>query len=93
MDITHAAYPLPAVRQRFNQVVNEILSALAHAEEAGLRKEQAEVMLELPHDLYDRLKVMASEIRVNGRRISVTKYIEGVLTKHVLASGMKMPRR
>lgn len=77
----------PSQRKRLNQVVYEIMSALAHASAAGLGKEKAEVMLELEHELYAFLKGLASDRRDNGERVGVTKFMISVLHGHAIKNG------
>lgn len=90
-DIVHSSYPQPAMRKRFEQVVFEILSAHSIADDIGLGKAKAEVILELSHGLYACLKTLAADHRVNGRKVGVAKYMEAVLTQHVRKHGMDIP--
>lgn len=87
-DIATQTYGIPEARKRFGQVVREMIEAHGHAELAGLGKENAEVMLELDHELYAYLKGLAADYRdPKGHKIGVAKYIEGVLRKHALVKG------
>lgn len=88
--IAMSTYPHPQVRSRFMKVVQEMAAAHVHAEEHGLGKANAEVMLELPHDVYNGLKALANEHRVGGRRVGVTPYIAAVLRGHVLKNGIRL---
>lgn len=88
IDIATSTYSQPQTRKLFLQVVNEIVIAHLHAQEAGVGKPKAEVMLELDHKLYHHLKTLAQDHRANGRKVGVAKYIEAVLTKHVRQNGL-----
>lgn len=76
------------MRQRFYQVVSEMVTAHALADVTGAGKPNAEVVLELPHDVYNGLKSLASEHRVNGQRVGVAKYINAILRSHVIKHGI-----
>lgn len=86
--IATSSYPNPKMRQRFYQVVSEMVTAHALADVTGAGKPNAEVVLELPHDVYNGLKSLASEHRVNGQRVGVAKYINAILRSHVIKHGI-----
>lgn len=86
-DIAQTSFGTPAARNRFSQVVLEIMAAHALADDLGLGKAKAEVVLELDHPLYNFLKTLANDHRDNGRKVGVARYIEAVLQKHAIKHG------
>lgn len=86
-DLSSAAFTSPAQRMRFKKSVREILVANAQAKTSGQRKEKAQVELQLSHDVYDRFKLLLSDHKVNGRRISNSRYIEQLLIEHLKKKG------
>jgi hypothetical protein len=87
-DTCNSLYPLPAQRKRFMQVVKEILEAEALAKETGKKRDKARVELELPHEMYAKLKVLAQDYRVKGRKAGVTKLIEGIINQFLRQKGL-----
>ena len=87
-DLAMSAYPTPASRERFLSLVKTIMSSSATAEDFDLGKEKAVVFVNLEHSAHIRLKTLANERKINGRKVGVSKYIEELINKHLHDKGM-----
>lgn len=86
-DTSNTLYPTPAARQRFQQVVKEIVEAVVLARGTGKGKSKTMVELHLTPDVHKRLKTLVAEVRVNGKRTGVAKYVESLVMQHLRQKG------
>jgi hypothetical protein len=86
-DICMTLFPAPAPRQRFQQVVKEILSAVIVAKSAGKRKSKTRIELDLDPEVHDRLRILVGEIRSNGKKVSLAKYVESLVIQNLRQKG------
>lgn len=87
VDTSNTLYPTPAMRQRFQQVVKEIVEAVVLARGTGKGKDKTMVELYLTPEVNKRLKTLVSEVRVNGKRVGVAKYVESLVLQHLKQKG------
>jgi len=87
-DIASQAYPTPASRSRFFELVKTIMSSVAEAEDLDLGREKAIIILSLDHSTHSKLKTLAGERKENGRKVGVSRYIEAVLLQHIQKKGL-----
>lgn len=86
-DTSMTLYPTPASRQRFQRVVKEILEAETLAKGTGKGKSHTMVELHLTPEVHTRLKTLVADIRVNGKRTGVAKYVESLVIQHLRQKG------
>ena len=87
-DLAMSAYPTPASRERFLELVKTIISSSVIAEDYDLGKEKAVILVSLGHNVYSRLKILANEKKINGRKVGVSRYIEALIKNHLNDKGV-----
>lgn len=87
-DLAEQSYDVPVIRQRFMSLVKDAVDAASIAQAFGLKKAKALCSLELDHDVYHKLKILAYERKEKGRRVGITRYIEVILIDHLRKKGL-----
>lgn len=87
-DTADQMFPNIIQRTRFKEVVREIVATETLARDLGIKTEEAEIKLSLPHDVYAKLKVLAHDKKENGRTVGVGRYIEAILLQHLRSKGL-----
>ena len=83
LDLASTAYPFPAPRQRFLEVVDvEVQSSLA-AREAGTGSASVVVEVPIPRADYAKLKLLVADYNVRGKKISISDYVARLVLSHV----------
>lgn len=86
-DLAMSAYPLPAVRQRFLEIVNTEVSSSKDAEETGKGKSAITIEVPIPKQDYARLKMKVSDSRSGGKKLSISDYVARLVLAHIHKSG------
>lgn len=86
-DIGDLLFQDASQRNRFYQVVGEILQAVTLAKGTGKRKAKTRIELDLDPLVHDRLKTLVSSIRTNGKKVSLAKYVESLVTADLRKKG------
>jgi hypothetical protein len=87
-DLAMSSYPTPASRERFMELVGLIIKSSSEAEDLNLGRDKAVILINLSHQDHARLKTLAFEKKINGRKVGVSKYIEALIQKHLRDKGM-----
>lgn len=86
-DLASSAYPLPAPRQRFTEIVNTEVMSSSKAAEEGTGRSHVTIEVPIPKDEYALLKLKVSEQRVNGKKVSIHDYVARLVLNHLRKSG------
>ena len=82
-DLASSAYPLPAVRQRFLEIVNVEVSSSKEAEESGKGKTSILIEVPIPKADYAVLKLRVADYRHQGKKISISDYVARLVLAHI----------
>jgi hypothetical protein len=82
-DLAMAAYPSPAQRQRFMEVVQTEVSESKAAVESNTGSASIVVEVPIPRNEYAKLKMLVTEKSVKGRKISISDYVKNLVLAHV----------
>ena len=82
-DLARQAYRTPAARKRFWDVVLEEVRADHSSTDSGEHRDVITLEVPMPYDEYQRLKLMVSDIRVNGKKMPVQEYVKRLLMSQV----------
>lgn len=77
------AYPSPAMRHRFMNLVKSEVEAAHVAKEAGTGKSEVTMEIPVPANHYARLKLLVSEKRIDGRKVTIQEYVQRLILDHV----------
>lgn len=82
-DLASSAYPLPAVRQRFLEIVNTEVLSSKEAEETGKGKASITIEVPIPRKDYVALKLKVSDTRIQGKKVSISDYVARLVLAHI----------
>lgn len=82
-DLASSAYSLPAVRQRFLEIVNTEVSSSIEAETTGKGKSFITIEVPIPKEDYAKLKLRISDSRVQGKKVSISDYVARLVLAHI----------
>lgn len=82
-DLAMVAYPSPAQRQRFLEIVNTEVQASAFAKEAGIGRAETIVEVPIPRADYAKLKRLVAAYKAGGKKISISDYVVRVVLAHL----------
>ena len=77
------AYPSPAWRHRFMNVVKSEVDAAHVAKEEGTGKSEITMEIPIPVQDYARLKLLVSEKRIDGKKVSIQAFVQRLILDHV----------
>lgn len=82
-DLAMAAYPSPAPRHRFMEVVQTEIVESKAASESNTGRDHVVVEVSIPRADYAKLKLLVSEKSVKGRKVSISDYVKNLVLSHV----------
>lgn len=89
-DLTMAAYPAPALRARFMEIVQEELRSSMMAELTGDVRDHVTVEVPVPREVYNRLKLKVQDVKTkSGAKMSIMDYVQKLIIAHVDRSSRK----
>lgn len=82
-DLAMKAYPAPAIRHRFMSVVKSEVEAFHVAKETGTGKSEITMEIPIPVNHYAKLKLLVSEKRIDGKKVTIQEYVQRLILDHV----------
>jgi len=83
LDLASITFVSPAARQRFLAVVNTEVEESALAAEKGIGKDEIIVEMPIPRKEYAQLKLLVSDYRAGGKKLSISAFCAHVVLAHV----------
>lgn len=82
-DLAMKAYPSPAMRHRFMNVVKSEVEAAHAAKEAGTGKREITMEIPIQAEDYSKLKLLVADKRIDGKRVTIQEYVLRLILNHV----------
>jgi|SRR5579885_2122895 len=81
-------YKHPPTRKRLYVLANTVAREMEERGDNFDPEQDAQVVLQLTRQHLDRLKLLAGDVRVNGKKLGVANYIQQILLKHLQSKGL-----
>jgi len=82
-DLAMVTFHSPASRQRFLEIVNTEVEASVAAREAGTTRGEIIVEVPIPAKAYAKLKVLVSDYKADGKKISISDFVARLVMAHL----------